>query len=749
MLPLIAHQAPNFLLAVISCWLGLSLLVRATRDPATRAFAWFCLFLALYGITSLLPQFTAAAVTVTLLDRLQLVATVLTPPAFLHFIMVLTAPGRNTPVSRAFLVTFYITGVAFALYAIFGPLPDHGPGWSWTVRGEPIFAFPESLAPWLTLAWVAQRIMPLLVALIFMWMAYRYAPSDAQERQLRRVFAVTALVGVVGAMLGTAGRALAQSPNRTLAIELLASPALSRSFILVAMIVLAYAVLSYRALLPERVARRTFLYSIMGSLVTTLYIGLILLAEWLVETWLRITIPIVTIFALIILVALLGPLSEWFRNQFDRRFYKREFDYGRLIQTLSNDVFQQGELSERIQATLSAVCRTLGVRDGLVAVTTPEGLAVQAAYGQAQAVSRLPDTALPEELQTVQGRWEPWPSARFLVPLRHGDENLGLMVLGPRRADQIFNFVERGVLDYLSSYLALAIRHERVRSEQQTVIKDLARQSESLRTQQAELAEVLEAARQPEEPPSPAEGLRVHALGSLRVERNGEVITRWGGDKAGTNQAAALFAFLFDRRGRGITKEEAVDVIWPDADLDDIKRADNAFHRTLTGLRRTLEPDLKHASKSQTIQFHNSRYWLEPASIAWCDTEVFTALVEQGITQFHQHKYVEALEALKQAIQLYRGDYMDDSPLFGDSPYVEEQRQIMLSCYIQAQLRLSVLYELQGRMGESATAYQEAEYAQRRVLAIAFDHPPQDVHEQHQVLLRQTRDENNKERQRG
>ena len=61
--------------------------------------------------------------------------------------------------------------------------------------------------------------------------------------------------------------------------------------------------------------------------------------------------------------------------------------------------------------------------------------------------------------------------------------------------------------------------------------------------------------------------------------------------KAGNRQAQALFAFLFDRGPRGVLKDEVIEVLWPEVSLT---QADLAFHRTLGGLRRVLEPDLTH-----------------------------------------------------------------------------------------------------------------------------------------------------------
>ena len=47
--------------AVLACWLGLSLLVRAPRDRPTQAFAWLCLHLTIYGLTTVLPAAQATS----------------------------------------------------------------------------------------------------------------------------------------------------------------------------------------------------------------------------------------------------------------------------------------------------------------------------------------------------------------------------------------------------------------------------------------------------------------------------------------------------------------------------------------------------------------------------------------------------------------------------------------------------------------------------------------------------------------
>lgn len=687
------HHVPDFLLTVLSFWLGLSLIVRAPRDRAARAFAWFCVNLALYGGSALLPQFTSDPLVGMGLNRLQLATTVLTPAAFLHFIAVLTTPVYLPALHRVLIGLFYATGLGLAAYALLGPLSTPLPPFAvWARWGELYFP-----AGPLNVAWTLQRVLPLLLAMLLMVLAYRHGTNDLQEQRLRRIFLMTTLVGVIGALAATAARSVA------------ASPAVPRTVILVAMLVLAYAVLVHRALLPPRVALRTFFYSFLGSLITTAYVAALLLLEWTVQAWLKLDAPLVTLFSLVVLVAALGPVREWFRDQLDRRFYRREFNYGRLVRTLNNDMFERGSLDEQLQVALAAICRALGVRAGLVALSMPEGLAPRAVYGQLKLPPLLPSLAVPSDSAPGDGSWAAWQADGLVLALQRGNEELGVLALRQRRSGQPFNATERNLIDYLSNYLVLAITHTRARDAQQEAMMALAAQSEALMAQQEELARqaavtTLQAA-SVSVAPEPTQGLRVYALGSLRVERDGTPITRWGGDKAGTYQAEALFAFLFDRRGKGISKDEAAELIWPELE---ISKADAAFHRTIAALRRTLEPGLRRGNESRTILYHRERYWLEPETVAWCDSDAFTEAVKRGTTLFRQGDHPAALALLEQAHELYRGDYMDDCPFFGDSVYVEEQRTVLRAYYVEVQLTLGALYEILGRAGEAVAAYRRA-----------------------------------------
>ena len=195
--------------------------------------------------------------------------------------------------------------------------------------------------------------------------------------------------------------------------------------------------------------------------------------------------------------------------------------------------------------------------------------------------------------------------------------------------------------------------------------------------------------------------LRVTALGPFAVERSGKRVKSWGGPKAGSRQALALFAFLLDRGERGVAKDELIDVVWPDAD---VAQGDLNFHRTLGGLRATLEPD-RGTGPHSAITFSNGRYRLSAGVVGWQDVEDF----ERDLLHAAQATDESAaIRHLEDARALYRGDYLDDCPIYGDSEYVEERRTALRGRLLDALIDLGRRYERRGDSMLAAARYREA-----------------------------------------
>ena len=189
----------------------------------------------------------------------------------------------------------------------------------------------------------------------------------------------------------------------------------------------------------------------------------------------------------------------------------------------------------------------------------------------------------------------------------------------------------------------------------------------------------------------PGFALRVHVLGAMHVERRGTPIQQWGGDKAGSRQAQAIFAFLFVRGEAGIAKDEVTELIWPDLE---IRRADLAFHRTLGGLRTVLEQGREGV---ECVSYEGGRYRLAPDVVAWSDVTAF----EDRLATSAGVRGRDAIARLEEARGLDRGDLLDDCPIFGDSVFVEEPRAYLRGRFEDLLLELGDRY---AEIGEAPTA---------------------------------------------
>ncbi|MDQ3327979.1 MAG: hypothetical protein M3506_05615, partial [Chloroflexota bacterium] len=375
----------------------------------------------------------------------------------------------------------------------------------------------------------------------------------------------------------------------------------------------------------------------------------------------------------VLTLALFDPAREQIRSVIDRRSGTQDVARRRLMRMLGGQMLGLQRPEAAIGPALERICRALGTR--AAAVLDPEGRPI-AAYGQAPA----------------QGAHYP-----VILPLTVGDHSLGDLVLAQKRNRLPYTTDEMELLQDAAAFIGASLRLAEQQAAQAQVLDALSQEQAALRSRETQLASDIEIA----DHAAPSDRrLRVHALGALQVERGSEPVRGWGGAKAGTRQAEAMFAFLFDRDERGVAKDEFLEVIWPDVALES---ADMAFHRTLGGLRRSLEPALKRGAQSTFITYQNDRYRLSAAAIDWSDVSTFEELISGAA-----NSAAEGIPALEEARKLYRGPYLDDCPFYGDSMYVEERRRLLEGRRIDLLLALGELHERAGDSTAAAACYRQA-----------------------------------------
>jgi DNA-binding SARP family transcriptional activator len=647
--------AAHSLIAVLGLWLGLTVLTRS-RALQSRIFTFLSLALVVWSCAIILQRLSSSIDAVHVGRSIEELAAALIVPATAHLSLAIATGGRPSVGRRRAIGVAYLLSVLFALPGILTPTQIQ--------LGEPnvsIGPVPGNVLGW---AWVIYRLAALSIGAIWLLQALRATPpSDPRRRQLGVTLATVAVAAVGGSI-------------RFLPVLGDTDPWIGISLVALAMMLAAAAVLPAGVFIAPEVVGRAFWTSIGLGVGLFLLVGSLVAVETASRSVLGLDLPLLTAMALVITIAVYEPAATWLRARLRDRS-PRAIARERLLRALGQSNLTSQAADAGVQPALTRLVHALEL-SGAVVVRSDGTPAASAGIVPVDPHYRT--TALIVE-----------------------DELVGELRIGPPRSGRPLTARDEDLIRLSTVYLGAALRTGRREDQQAEALSDLSEDRAELDTSAATLHDAL--LRRASAPP----GLRVFALGALRVERGDERIQRWGGEKAGSRQAQALFAFLFDRGERGVAKDEALELIWPDADLE---RADLAFHRTLGGLRHTLDTDRR--SGRQVIRFYNDRYRLDPALIDWSDVAAFLAHLDQARATTDRG---EALRLLEAARELYRGDYLDDCPFYGDSAHVEDRRQALRGRCVDLLLALGEGYEVAGDRVSAGAAYRDA-------LATADECPP-------------------------
>lgn len=645
-LEVVAHS----LTAVLGVWLGLTVLTRS-RTPNGVLFAVLTLAIASWSSAIVVERLSDAGLAVRIGNAVEELASGLATPLLAHLALAISTEGQPSRWQRRLIASLYVLNVVLSVPAILDP-------------GHPIRLIePQfSLGPVPGVAfyaiWAVVRFGSILMALTWVLQALRRPGIDSERRRhLRAVLAMVAASTIGGGM-------------RILPVIGQSDPWIGVSFITLAVIIAAYVVFSAGVFFASDVAGRAFRETVLLGFGAFALVAALIALDEASRLALGIDAPILTALSVVIVIALYDPVTSWVR--------------GRLADRSPQGATRLDLLRVMGQPRFTAQAAAAGVRPALARLTQAldlAGVSVVAADGRVLAAEGRDAAELLEAAAT--------PAIQLVAE----DELVGELRIAGTRSGRPLPLRDAELLQLSARYVASALRAGRIEDEQVAALRSLAEERANLDS----TASILHAALVRRS--SGAPGLEVRALGPLRVDREDGQIQRWGGEKAGSRQAQALFAFLFDRGERGVAKDEALELLWPDADLG---RADLAFHRTLGGLRHTLDPD---GGGRQVIRHQNDRYRLDTSIIDWSDVSAFSTLLDEAGRASDPDI---ALALLKDARALYRGDYLDDCPFYGDSAFVEARRAALRSRFVDLLVAIGEASEERGDRVSAAAVYRDA-----------------------------------------
>ena len=146
----------------------------------------------------------------------------------------------------------------------------------------------------------------------------------------------------------------------------------------------------------------------------------------------------------------------------------------------------------------------------------------------------------------------------------------------------------------------------------------------------------------------PGTTLAVRALGLFEVWRGNELV---GTNDWRREKARQLFQLFLTYRGKWMQREQIIDLLWPDLDAD---AAIRDFKVALNALNRALEPARPRGATPFFIARREHLYTLNPVDEMVVDVDLFEEM-----------SAADDLTTLREALDVYVGDYLPDS-LYSD-----------------------------------------------------------------------------------
>lgn len=149
--------------------------------------------------------------------------------------------------------------------------------------------------------------------------------------------------------------------------------------------------------------------------------------------------------------------------------------------------------------------------------------------------------------------------------------------------------------------------------------------------------------------------LHIQTLGGFRVWRSGAEVptTAWGREKA-----IHLFQFFITMRHQYVHKEQIMDRLWPDLDIE---KGDRDFKVALNSINKALEPEREPRSDPLFVKRYGLAYGIDFENV-WLDTEAMELLISAGnqATLGAKPDLDFAIACYEAAVQLYHGDYLPE-----------------------------------------------------------------------------------------
>lgn len=307
----------------------------------------------------------------------------------------------------------------------------------------------------------AYLFLLVILSLLHLWQCRKLEPAPKRRRQYVPLFATVILTAISGSYLALGVRLHLEIPSFPADLGLGAM-----------IVILGYRVAQHQAQMQGVAIERDLLYIGLGiGSLTICYVVLAQILHLGGHMFSTVTLIMIVVVAVTSLM-----LYDALRSSLDRLFYREHFRQLRAnLRALSRESGIGQSLPDRLQAVLSALCATLHVRQGLIAVRDRDSFVCQATERAQPVGETLPEGAL------AGGEIAPLPlpgaagpeGLALLVPIHADGRQVAALALGAKDGGAPFVEEDLILLDDLAENLGAMIRTMRLQEENARVLSQM------------------------------------------------------------------------------------------------------------------------------------------------------------------------------------------------------------------------------------------------------------------------------------
>lgn len=363
--------------------------------------------------------------------------------------------GAASPVSRAAVLIAYGLALLLIVGGVFPPALPAKTG------GDPaIYLSDRTTSPLYPLATVFLVVLGFM-AFLHLGTGWRRERGRRQKRHYLALFAAVALTSLGGLYL-------------TLGVWLqLDIPSLPADLAVgTAVVIVGYLVAEYNAYVEGLDIKRDLLYIALA--ITLFTVSYVIVAELLYlrgHVFSALTLILIILFAVTSLM-----LYDGLRAALDRLFYREQFRQLRAnLRALAREAGVGQALPDRLYAILAALCRTLRITRGFIALRSDDSFYCEATVRAEPLGEKFPKTALASaEIAELPRPGSSSPEGMaLLVPIYAGDDQIGGLVLGRTETGRSYSEEDLMLLDDVAEQLAIVIQTSQLQEENARAISGM------------------------------------------------------------------------------------------------------------------------------------------------------------------------------------------------------------------------------------------------------------------------------------